>query len=57
VGESAYLSQRVLVLTPRPGRVAADIALPEGPRDRLSPQFLESQRMIADAMHRPEGAQ
>ncbi len=53
VAESAYLSRRVLVMTPRPGRIAADIALPEGPRDRLSPQFLESQRVIADAMHRP----
>jgi NitT/TauT family transport system ATP-binding protein len=58
IAESAYLSQRVLVMTPRPGRDAADIALTalwknDGPRDRLSPQFLETQRIIADAMHRP----
>ena len=32
VSESAYLSQRVLVMTPRPGRIAADIALPPEPR-------------------------
>ena len=47
VGESAYLSSRVLVMTARPGRVAADIALPAGPRQRLSPDFLELQRRIA----------
>ena len=63
VPESAYLSQRVLVMTPRPGRVAADIALADfwkdgSQRDRLSPRFLESQRIVSEALHRrPEGAQ
>ena len=43
VFESVYLSSRVLALTPRPGRVAADIALPP-PRGReasyrLTPEF------------------
>jgi NitT/TauT family transport system ATP-binding protein len=52
VAESAYLSERVLVMTPRPGRIAADIALPEGPRDRLSPQFLESQRLVSAALEK-----
>jgi NitT/TauT family transport system ATP-binding protein len=52
VSESAYLSQRVLVMTPRPGRIAADIALPEGLRDRLSPQFLESQRLVSAALEK-----
>ncbi len=50
VGESAYLSSRVLVMTRRPGRVAADIALPPGPRARLSPEFLEIERRIAAAL-------
>ena len=50
VSESAYLSQRVLVMTPRPGRIAADIELPEGPRDRLSAQFLASQKLVSDAL-------
>lgn len=50
VAESAYLSQRVLVMTPRPGRIAADIELPEGPRDRLSAQFLASQKLVSDAL-------
>ncbi len=52
VSESAYLSQRVLVMTPRPGRIAADIALPSGRRDRLSPQFLESQRQVSAALEK-----
>ncbi|MBL6854606.1 MAG: ABC transporter ATP-binding protein [Alphaproteobacteria bacterium] len=43
VYESTYLSSRVVVMTPRPGRVAADLALnPPAERDesyRLSPQF------------------
>jgi len=51
VSESAYLSQRVLVMTPRPGRVAADIALP-GARDaRLSPATIEAQRAISIALN------
>ena len=51
VSESAYLSQRVLVMTPRPGRVATDIALP-GARDaRLSPATIEAQRAISIALN------
>ncbi|HEX3756835.1 MAG TPA: ABC transporter ATP-binding protein [Rhizomicrobium sp.] len=57
VSESTYLSQRVLVMTPRPGRIAADIALTDlwtdgTPRDRLSPQFLEGQRLVSAAMEK-----
>ncbi len=37
VMESSYLSDRVLVMTPRPGHIAADIVLPPGRDDRLSP--------------------
>ena len=54
VAESCYLSERVLVMTPRPGRLAADIALPkqaERPHGfRLSPQFLDCQRHVSDAL-------
>jgi NitT/TauT family transport system ATP-binding protein len=53
VSESSYLSQRVLVMTPRPGRVADDIALPAGRDNRLSPQTIEAQRVISSAL---EGA-
>jgi len=54
VAESCYLSERVLVMTPRPGRLAADIALPpqagRAPGFRLSPQFLDCQRSVAAAL-------
>jgi NitT/TauT family transport system ATP-binding protein len=50
VMEAAYLSDRVLVMGPRPGRVIADIALPQGARDRLSPEFAAQQQRIAAAM-------
>jgi NitT/TauT family transport system ATP-binding protein len=50
VGESSYLSQRVLVMTPRPGRVSADIALPAGRDTRLSPSTIEAQRSISNAL-------
>jgi NitT/TauT family transport system ATP-binding protein len=47
VSESSYLSSRVLVMTPRPGRIAADIALGSGRDDRLSPANIEAQREIS----------
>ena len=54
VAESCYLSERVLVLTPRPGRLADDIALPQqgerAPGFRLSPLFLDCQRRVSDAL-------
>ena len=54
VAESCFLSERVLVMTPRPGRLAADIALPRqsqrAPGFRLSPQFLECQAKVSDAL-------
>ena len=54
VSESCYLSERVLVMTPRPGRLAADIALPKQnerpPGFRLAPQFLDCQRQVASAL-------
>ena len=50
VVECAYLSSRVLVMGARPGAITADIALPPGPRERLSPQLLEMERRIAAAL-------
>jgi NitT/TauT family transport system ATP-binding protein len=54
VYESAYLSDRVIVMTPRPGRVEADIAL-SSPADRsndyrLTPQFADNARKISNAL-------
>ena len=50
VMESAYLSDRVLVMSPRPGRVTAEIALPRGPRDRLSLEFAQAQAEVSSAL-------
>jgi NitT/TauT family transport system ATP-binding protein len=52
--EASYLSGRVLVMSPRPGRIMADIALTQpamrGPAFRLSPEFAQSQRRVAEAL-------
>ena len=49
--ESSYLAGRVLVMTPRPGRIAADITLPTGRDTRLSPPTIEAQRNISAALN------
>ena len=54
VYESTYLSTRVVVMTPRPGRIAADIAL-DFPPDRteafrLSPAFSQAAAKVTDAL-------
>jgi len=56
ISESSYLSQRVLVMTPRPGRIAADIALPPGRDSRLAPATIEAQRKIDDALNKTMAA-
>jgi len=54
VYESTYLSSRVVVMTPRPGRVAANIALsPPRERDahyRLTPAFTDAARQVSAAL-------
>lgn len=52
--ESVYLSSRVVVMSARPGRVVADIAMP-APRDRtpefrLSPAYGERCRAVREAL-------
>lgn len=50
VMEASYLSDRVLVMSPRPGRIKSEILLPRGPRDRLSHAFAENQARVAAAL-------
>lgn len=50
VMEATYLSDRVLVMSSRPGRVKSEIILPKGPRDRLSHAFAENQAQVAAAL-------
>ena len=51
VFESVYLSNRVVVMAPRPGRVVADIALDENyPRTdeyRTTPEYVEKCRLVS----------
>ncbi len=51
VSESSYLSQRVLVMSPRPGTVTADIALTPDRDTRLSAPTIEAQRLISAALN------
>ena len=49
IEEAVYLCDRVLVLSPRPGHVVADIAIDmEHPRDRLSDEFVAKRRELLD---------
>jgi NitT/TauT family transport system ATP-binding protein len=55
VDEAVYLANRVIVMTPRPGRIAAviDIDLPY-PRNlelRMQPEFNQLRRRVWDAVH------
>jgi len=54
VFESVYLSQRIVVMTPRPGRVFAEIAIPAPyPRDerfRTSADYAAFCRQVAEAL-------
>ena len=61
VFEAVYLSQRVLVMSPRPGRVAAEMAIDEPwPRDaafRGTPRYAELCRAaVAGAAQCASGA-
>jgi NitT/TauT family transport system ATP-binding protein len=47
VAEAVYLADRVLVMTPHPGRVKADVRIELArPRNPLSVEFLEHQKML-----------
>jgi NitT/TauT family transport system ATP-binding protein len=59
VFESVYLSQRIVVMTPRPGRVFAEIAIdapyPRDERFRTSAEYAGFCRQVADALSKAMG--
>ena len=59
VFESVYLSTRICVMAPRPGRVVAEIEIdPHAPRDedfRLGPYYAERAREVSAALHAAMG--
>jgi ABC-type nitrate/sulfonate/bicarbonate transport system ATPase subunit len=52
IDEAIYMCDRIVVLTPRPGRIerVIDVSL-ERPRHRNSPQFLELRAEILELLH------
>ena len=56
VREAAYLSDRIEVMSPRPGRIADEIVvdLPR-PRSVLSVEFLDLERRIAESLSKVIG--
>src|SRR3569833_2987124 len=57
VAEAVYLADRVIVMSPHPGTVKADIRIPlDRPRDPLSAEFLEWQKNLLGRLgHEPGG--
>ncbi len=59
VFESVYLSQRIVVMTPRPGRVFAEITIdapyPRDERFRTSAEYAGFCRQVADALSKAMG--
>jgi NitT/TauT family transport system ATP-binding protein len=47
VAEAVYLADRVIVMTPHPGRIKTEVPIPlTRPRDPLSIEFLECQKLL-----------
>ncbi|HXD44204.1 MAG TPA: ABC transporter ATP-binding protein [Pseudolabrys sp.] len=57
VAEAVYLADRVIVMSPHPGTVKADIRIPlTRPRDPLSAEFLDWQKILLRQLgHEPGG--
>jgi NitT/TauT family transport system ATP-binding protein len=55
ISEAVFLSQRVLVMSPRPGRIVADIQIPFGARTtglRATPEFARLTGEVGDQLRR-----
>jgi len=52
VDEAVYLADRIIVMTPRPGRICRDIRVPlPRPRDRTSVEFAQVRRDVLDLIN------
>jgi len=52
IDEAIYMSDRIALMTPRPGRVERVIEVPLGrPRQRNSPEFLQLRAAILEMLH------
>jgi len=57
VAEAVYLADRVVVMTPHPGTVKAEVRIPlKRPRDPLSAEFVEWQKKLLDYLGHDTGA-
>lgn len=57
VAEAVYLADRVIVMTPHPGTVKTDFAIPlPRPRDALSVEFLDYQKRLLGHLTEPAAA-
>jgi NitT/TauT family transport system ATP-binding protein len=60
VFESVYLSQRIVVMTPRPGRVSSEVSVGIAARDphfRTSANYAATCRLASDALSRAMGTE
>ena len=52
VDEAVYLSDRIIVMTPRPGRICRNFQVPlPRPRDRTSVEFAQVRREVLDLIN------